>query len=193
MYKNNNRGIKPIATWHKGYPMRSRLEARWAVFFDSLGINWDYETEGYVFNGKHYLPDFHLSFFDGQEMFCEVKPQGGDFSMAYEFSMASMKKVWLCEGVPWFRAYKYLVPVNINGEIDIEEMIGIPNADQAEGENRMFAFPGYENNLDTIHEDQLLNLGLTFLKSVMAARAAKFEHDDRENFTKMATGRAATS
>src|SRR5699024_4157121 len=40
---------------------RSRLEARWAVFFDRLGIEWQYEPQGFVLpGGRHYLPDFLL-------------------------------------------------------------------------------------------------------------------------------------
>lgn len=51
--------IEPIQTYYKGYKFRSRLEARWAVFFDTLGIKYEYEPEGYVLNnGKWYLPDF---------------------------------------------------------------------------------------------------------------------------------------
>lgn len=53
--------IKPIETVYKGYRFRSRLEARWAVFFDALGIEWEYEPEGFVLpNGMKYLPDFRL-------------------------------------------------------------------------------------------------------------------------------------
>jgi hypothetical protein len=53
--------IKAIETKYKGYRFRSRLEARWAVFFDSLGIEWEYEKEGYqVGGGRWYLPDFYL-------------------------------------------------------------------------------------------------------------------------------------
>lgn len=53
--------IKAIETQYKGYRFRSRLEARWAVFFDSLGLEWHYESEGYVLeNGTCYLPDFWL-------------------------------------------------------------------------------------------------------------------------------------
>ena len=39
--------IKPIETVYNGYRFRSRLEARWAVFFDTLGIEYEYEKEGY--------------------------------------------------------------------------------------------------------------------------------------------------
>lgn len=53
--------MKAIETRYKGYRFRSRLEARWAVFFDSLGIQWEYEPEGFEFDdGTRYLPDFLL-------------------------------------------------------------------------------------------------------------------------------------
>jgi hypothetical protein len=35
-----DKGIVAIPTRYKGYHFRSRLEARWAVFFDALGIKW---------------------------------------------------------------------------------------------------------------------------------------------------------
>lgn len=64
--------IKPIETKYKGYRFRSRLEARWAVFFDALGISWEYEKEGYdLGDAGYYLPDFYLPQFDA---WAEVKP-----------------------------------------------------------------------------------------------------------------------
>jgi hypothetical protein len=53
--------LRAIQTEYKGYRFRSRLEARWAVFFDTLGVKWEYEPEGYdLGNGVYYLPDFLL-------------------------------------------------------------------------------------------------------------------------------------
>lgn len=52
--------IKPIETHYNGYKFRSRLEARWAVFFDVLGIKYEYEPEGFDVDGIKYLPDFYL-------------------------------------------------------------------------------------------------------------------------------------
>jgi hypothetical protein len=53
--------IQAIETRYKGYRFRSRLEARWAVFFDTLGIRWEYEKEGYNLGEVGlYLPDFWL-------------------------------------------------------------------------------------------------------------------------------------
>jgi hypothetical protein len=63
--------IKPIETFYNGYRFRSRLEARWAVFFDAMGIKYLYEPEGYrLSDGTCYLPDFYLP--EMQEFF-EVK------------------------------------------------------------------------------------------------------------------------
>jgi hypothetical protein len=39
--------IKAIETSYKGYRFRSRLEARWAIYFDAIGIPWQYEPEGF--------------------------------------------------------------------------------------------------------------------------------------------------
>ena len=41
------RELKAIQTEYKGYRFRSRLEARWAVLLDELGVKWEYEPEGY--------------------------------------------------------------------------------------------------------------------------------------------------
>ena len=54
--------LKAIPTVYSGIEFRSRLEADWAAYFDSEGIIWAYESEGYALsNGARYLPDFYLS------------------------------------------------------------------------------------------------------------------------------------
>lgn len=65
--------IKPIATEYKGYKFRSRLEARWAVFFDAIGANWKYEAEGFDLGGIWYLPDFQIES-DRYITYIEIKP-----------------------------------------------------------------------------------------------------------------------
>lgn len=63
--------IKAIQTEYNGIKFRSRLEARWAVFFDTANIRYEYEPEGYeTEEGQRYLPDFYLPDFD---LYVEVK------------------------------------------------------------------------------------------------------------------------
>jgi hypothetical protein len=69
--------IKAIETHYKGYRFRSRLEARWAVFFDAFKeLHWTYEPEGFDLDGLWYLPDF-LVWVDGVDIknYIEVKPR----------------------------------------------------------------------------------------------------------------------
>lgn len=65
--------MKAIETRYAGHRFRSRLEARWAVFFDHLGLEWQYELQGYEVgeSGRRYLPDFYLPQTD---TWVEVKP-----------------------------------------------------------------------------------------------------------------------
>jgi hypothetical protein len=62
--------LRPIETIYKGYRFRSRLEARWAVFFDRCKQKWTYEDQGYHLPSGPYLPDF---FFSKYPAFVEVK------------------------------------------------------------------------------------------------------------------------
>ncbi len=55
-----NRDIKAIETHYNGFRFRSRVEARWAVFFDAANIQYEYELEGFDIEGTRYLPDFYL-------------------------------------------------------------------------------------------------------------------------------------
>ena len=55
-----NRDIKAIETHYNGFRFRSRVEARWAVFFDAANIQYEYELEGFNIEGTKYLPDFYL-------------------------------------------------------------------------------------------------------------------------------------
>lgn len=51
--------IKAIETRYRGRRFRSRLEAKFAVFLDSLGWSWSYEDEGFDLpKTGYYLPDF---------------------------------------------------------------------------------------------------------------------------------------
>lgn len=52
--------IKAIETRYAGCRFRSRLEARWAVFFDTAGLEWQYEPEGFDLPSGWYLPDFRV-------------------------------------------------------------------------------------------------------------------------------------
>jgi hypothetical protein len=61
--------MKAISTIYNGVRFRSRLEARWAAFFDNCSFNWSYEPID--FHG--WAPDFKISTKAGPA-WVEVKP-----------------------------------------------------------------------------------------------------------------------
>ena len=64
--------LDPIPTIYNGVRYRSRLEARWALFFDAIGLRAQYELDGWEIRpGVAYLADFWLPQI---KMFFEVKP-----------------------------------------------------------------------------------------------------------------------
>jgi hypothetical protein len=62
--------IKSKPTIYKGTKFRSRLEARWAAFFDLIG--WRYQYEPFDLNG--WTPDFQVFGSNGRYVLFEVKP-----------------------------------------------------------------------------------------------------------------------
>jgi hypothetical protein len=112
--------IRPIETVYQGYRFRSRLEARWGVYLTTLGLEWQYEPEGYVLTNPYhnasipwpnpvtYLPDFWLP---QVNMFAEVKPGPFDDEAFYKAALLSCcvgNRVLLLEGPPDMRTYDYL-------------------------------------------------------------------------------------
>ena len=100
--------IQPIETIYNGYRFRSRLEARWAVFFDAGRIKYEYEPNGYNLNGINYLPDFYLPDFD---LFVEIKPFDKDVvrhvgdgnkweKICSNFRNITGRAILLCYGYP---------------------------------------------------------------------------------------------
>jgi hypothetical protein len=47
-------------TIYKDYKFASRLEARYAYFWDLMGVPWEYEKEALDLDGLTYIPDFWL-------------------------------------------------------------------------------------------------------------------------------------
>ena len=105
--------IKPIETIYNGYRFRSRLEARWAVFLDSLGVKYEYEPEGFELPGVGgYLPDFRI--------LCHASrgTEGEPFPLYIEvkglMDEASAEKI---KAFSWYNAFRDFPepPMNTNG------------------------------------------------------------------------------
>jgi hypothetical protein len=78
MQSREPRDIKAIPTLYKGVQYRSRLEAKWAAFFDLLGWRFQYEP----FDLEGWIPDFLI--LGHESVLVEVKPGPGSFKDAVE-------------------------------------------------------------------------------------------------------------
>lgn len=94
--------IKPIETLYHGYRFRSRLEARWAVFLDSLGVKYEYEPEGFKLpDGSMYLPDFRVMCHASRGGDC--KPFPLYIEVKGQMDEASAKKI---KAFSWYDAFE---------------------------------------------------------------------------------------
>ena len=99
--------ITPIETNYNGRNFRSRTEARWAVFFDSAGIAYEYEKEGYELDCGRYLPDFWLPEWNA---FVEIKgdrPTANEIERCLALQKATEKPVYLLCGAPDFNRLEH--------------------------------------------------------------------------------------
>ena len=143
--------ITAIQTEYKGYRFRSRLEARWAVFFDACHVNWEYEPEGFALpNGQFYLPDFLLHGCAGRspsDLYVEVKGK---------MTEADAKKIRQFSGVTGTENHAVVNPILIVGGIpDGDDIWDIEEFCQDIG---YYGFPGikggpYPFNFETIDGD----------------------------------------
>ncbi len=94
--------LKALPTTYRRVKFRSRLEARWAVFFDALDLHWEYEPQGFTLDNrkdKHpdscYCPDFLVRTPQNEDMWIEIKP----YNVKQNDKFDKFKKLIDCERV----------------------------------------------------------------------------------------------
>lgn len=162
--------MKPIQTYYKGCHFRSRLEARWAVFFDALGIAWEFEHEGFILgDGTRYLPDFWLPKFNNG-IWVEVKPTNEGFEKAYKFARSG-GTILLADGTPACKPYVCLDPTVYGIEKTAMEyeccFLDKYSTNRVGSEHRLFWQPGSDE-----HEARYNPF---VAAAVIAARSARFD------------------
>jgi len=158
--------MNAIPTDYHGYRCRSRLEARWIVFFEHMGIDFLYEPEGFEFeDGTRYLPDFYLPQI---RFWAEVKPAeftAEELHKAESLVRASHRNLLMLVGPPDFRNYTGLT--FDSGEVtDVPYILDIFNYSRAWKEARLFGQP------DELSEE---DASKRYKNAVYDARGARFE------------------
>jgi hypothetical protein len=155
--------MKAINTHFDNLYFRSRLEARWAVYFKSLGIEYVYEMEGYNFDGFNYLPDFYFPKYD---FYGEVKHEhfGDVDAKKWNSFVTNIKKpLIIFDGMPNVKPLKSL----FWEEAILTEYNTIPFCDLLK-ESFGYFFHGGEDWSDFE----------PYKSAVSNARKARFEHGE---------------
>lgn len=102
MVKRKRRKRRGLETRYLGYRFRSRVEARWALFFTELGLDFVYEPQGFQLDSGKYLPDFYLPDVGGG-LWVEVKTRGltpREERLAHELVQHSGLRLLVAQGDP---------------------------------------------------------------------------------------------
>lgn len=100
---------------YNGIRFRSRLEARWAIFFDRLRVPYHYEPRGFQFGDVWYLPDFYLP---RQCWWVEIKGQTPTEHELYKAGMlatTTKESVLLFAGKTWLNTPGHIFAANDDG------------------------------------------------------------------------------
>jgi len=192
--------IKAIETNWKGYRFRSRLEARWAVFFEELGIKWEYEPEGFQTRAGWYLPDFWLP---EMGVWAEVKPDyaskiidENDMDKMMFLVFDSRQPLLILDGTPAAKVYKIITPSRVcgtdcDGDWDPFENDACQSCidkGRASPTTRMESVCWNPKYLPPRNNDGKPRLyyhpyggeeGDTSISAINAARSARFEHGEK--------------
>nr|WP_309504316.1 hypothetical protein [uncultured Roseovarius sp.] len=136
--------MKAIPTRYAGVNFRSRLEARWAAFFDAANLTWDYEP----IDLEGWAPDFGLSvasvyvlaevkpvpLVKDPDTFARLLPSSPDYLKAEKHSKAN----WVLElgqrpqtHADYYGIGRLMDPPTGSSErwIDVHDALSIENAD----------------------------------------------------------------
>lgn len=171
--------VQAIPTRYAGYHFRSRLEARWAVFFDYLRIDWEYEPEGFVVVGGAYLPDFRISDRRFGQIFVEVKPSPSkcaDWIKARTFHVHTNHSILFLAGAPRPIPHSLLL-FDAGNRVKAPESFYDEWADRNKNRLINIAMVGFSRNgLIVEHADRNFRPDPSYLTAIDAARSARFEH-----------------
>lgn len=182
--------IKPIQTRYKGCHFRSRTEAKWAVFFDSIGFKWQYEPEGYGDGKEAYLPDFFVTLPDGAEFLADVKPNNyhisDDGKEEFYRNLTSQLnlRIVLLTGIPEYMAYDSIVPQSKKNSLqavffqDYDPFLRIAD----EYWLAQLEFDENNGHMYFPHDDRAAekSFGNKYVEAIHAARSARFEFGESE-------------
>lgn len=127
----------------KHAPFHSDVEAQWSIFFDAMGIKYEYEKDTFQLDGASFIPDFWLP---QVNMWADVKPSRHskeDTRNCQRLANITGKRCLLLEGPPDFRSYWGLAPEQEEDDDYYPDMDYLLISMYLHSENRFFCDTGH--------------------------------------------------
>lgn len=107
--------LQVIETPFDGILFRSRLKARWAVFFKTLGIPYEYEPEKFKTAAGLFCPDFWLP---REGRYVHISREESDYvnKLCQHLALGSGYSVLYVVGSPWPDEYRIIEYIASRGE-----------------------------------------------------------------------------
>lgn len=166
--------MTPLPSIYKGYHCRSRLEARWLCFLDTLGMQFIYEPEGFKFeDGTCYLPDLYFPVIEtwGEIKPVPIEPRSPEDRKITNLVVGSGRPLIILEGPPEFRSYTErglsLPPETAEWEVSLDiHMYAKYYFHKHDGKPRLFTDPPATRHADYSDE---------YSDAVYTSRQLRFE------------------
>jgi len=148
----------------------TEADARWAIFFEELGIPYLYENKFIIIsNGSAILPSFYLpNFHEGTYGIVKSFFDDESIEECYLLFEKTKKTVVFLEGMPDYKCQKVIHDLGQSHPI---YSTAIFCADQAQYNNGFFWNPGYEDKDLTISSEYFDCLGESFTDAVYKAKS----------------------
>jgi len=178
--------IRAIQTEYAGHWFRSRLEARWAIYLDALGLTWTYEAEGYAmtYNGQpvNYLPDFWV-----KEWKCFMEIKGGilrDEDRLKATALAAMTNkethgVLMAGGIPEMSDPRSPFVLFTGAADDPQKVAVIPSDQEFKGRGPTISLKGWRIIINPDIDAPVIKHKDRMMQALDKARRARFEHGEK--------------
>jgi hypothetical protein len=177
--------IESVETLYNNINFRSRLEARWAIFWDVLEVKYDYEPEKFDFGEIRYIPDFWLP---EREKWVEIKgqmPTDEEERKAFLLAKETQQDVVVFSGLFQFQTFPCEYCKNYH-YITIPSGVGITYFTGGTGTRKHmetpidefnFFFLGYELKKDDDLHTAFTALHQAFMKALRYKFPPPFDYD----------------
>jgi len=173
--------ISTRETAYDGHRFRTQAEARWAVFFNTVGWRYEYKKQGYDLQGTWYLPDFFIPEIGYWLEVIGTEPTEDEVTLCTHLVEATGHPCLLAEGPPLAREQLRLFAVKDGSEFFEGQQLYFADDRRNNGEFWLNSDNGGFSigPVDGPNHDRDPGIFSATKEAYEAALSARFEHGEK--------------